>query len=403
MSQGFLRTLFTIVFLSSFYSINAQVADNNQFNEEIPTTLEGDNGEYGKGDAVDTSDEVKNFISHHLQDSYYFTLVEKAETGFHLSLPLPVILWDNGLQVFSASKFHHGEEVAEHDGNYYALYHGKIYKTDAAGTITLDDHDHPTQAKPFDISITKNVVTALLVGLIMLLIFRGLAKQYTNRSIPKGFGRVLEPLVIYVRDEIAIPNIGETKYRKFMGFLLTVFFFIWISNLLGLTPLGTNLTGNIAVTVGLALLTYLITTFSANKDYWKHIFWMPGVHPIMKIFFIPIELIGTLTKPFALLVRLYANITAGHVVLFTLLGAITLAKTNVEIGTGASIGYGVFYFVLAFFIMLIEILVAFLQAYIFTLLSSLFIGMAVADHDHHHEEEPEPVQADVEDVRERFV
>lgn len=189
-----------------------------------------------------------------------------------------------------------------------------------------------------------------------------------------------------------------------MGFLLTVFFFIWIANLLGLTPLGTNLTGNIAVTVGLALLTYLITTFSASKDYWKHIFWMPGVHPIMKIFFIPIELLGTLTKPFALLVRLYANITAGHVVLFTLLGAITVAKTDLNIGTGASIGFGIFYFILAIFITLIELLVAFLQAYIFTLLSALFIGMAVAEHDHEHEHDAEGQDMeDVEDVRERFV
>jgi F-type H+-transporting ATPase subunit a len=187
-----------------------------------------------------------------------------------------------------------------------------------------------------------------------------------------------------------------------MGFLLTVFFFIWIANLMGLTPLGTNLTGSITLTFCLALFTYLITQFSGNKDYWKHIFWMPGVHWIMKIFFIPIELIGTLTKPFALMVRLFANITAGHVVLFTLLGLITVAKTTID-STGASIGYGAFYFVLAVFITFIELLVAFLQAYIFTLLSALFIGMAVAEHDHHHDEEPEPEQADVEDVRERFV
>jgi F-type H+-transporting ATPase subunit a len=220
-------------------------------------------------------------------------------------------------------------------------------------------------------------------------------------AVPKGIGRVLEPLVIYVRDEIAKPNVGEKKYRKFMGFLLTVFFFIWIANLLGLTPLGTNLTGNIAVTVCLALLTYLITTFSANKDYWKHIFWMPGVHWVMKIFFIPIELLGTLTKPFALLVRLYANITAGHVVLFTLLGAITVAKTDLDVTTGASIGYGVFYFILALFITLIELLVAFLQAYIFTLLSALFIGMAVAEHD--HPEHAGAKEDDVDEVRERFV
>ena len=400
MYKAYIKTAFFALIFIAFSTVNAEEPAQDHASHD--TSL--DDAHYGEGDGVNTKDEVVAFIQHHLQDSYYFTLVEKVEDGWYVSIPLPVILWDNGLQFFSASKFHHGHEVAQHNGNHYKLYHGKIYKTDAAGTITYDDHGHPTQAKPFDISITKNVVVALLVSLIMFLLFRSLAKQYKTRSIPKGIGRVLEPLVIYVRDEIAKPNVGEKKYRKFMGYLLTVFFFIWIGNLLGLTPLGTNLTGNIALTVGLALITYLITTFSANKDYWKHIFWMPGAHWVMKIFFIPIELLGTLTKPFALLVRLYANITAGHVVLFTLLGAITVAKTDLSFGTGASIGYGVFYFVLAIFMTLIELLVAFLQAYIFTLLSALFIGMAVADHDHDHEHDEEGGEvADVEDVRERFV
>jgi F-type H+-transporting ATPase subunit a len=401
MFKAYFKSLFFVLIFTAFATATAQDHTNDPSDKNITGV---DDAHYGEGDAVNTEDEVSAFINHHLQDSHYFTLFEKAEDHLFVSLALPVLLWDNGVQVFMASKFHHGETIAENNGNFYKLYHNKIYKTDAAGTITLDDQEHPTQTKPFDFSITKNVVTALLVGLIMFLLFRGLGKQYKMRAIPKGIGRVLEPLVIYVRDEIAKPNVGEKKYRKFMGFLLTVFFFIWIANLLGLTPLGTNLTGNIAVTVGLALLTYLITTFSANKDYWKHIFWMPGVHPIMKIFFIPIELIGTLTKPFALLVRLYANITAGHVVLFTLLGAITVAKTDMSIGAGATIGYGIFYFVLAIFITLIELLVAFLQAYIFTLLSALFIGMAVVDHDHEHEHDKEGHDIDdVEDVRERFV
>ncbi|MFT6197714.1 MAG: F-type H+-transporting ATPase subunit a [Nonlabens sp.] len=401
MFKTYFKSVFFVLIFTAFATATAQDHANDPSDHN---TTGVDDAHYGEGDAVNTEDEVSAFINHHLQDSHYFTLFEKAEDHLFVSLPLPVLLWDNGMQVFMSSKFHHGETIAENNGNFYKLYHSKIYKTDAAGTITLGAQDHPTQTKPFDFSITKNVVTALLVGLIMFLLFRGLGKQYKMRAIPKGIGRVLEPLVIYVRDEIAKPNVGEKKYRKFMGFLLTVFFFIWIANLLGLTPLGTNLTGNIAVTVGLALLTYLITTFSANKDYWKHIFWMPGVHPIMKIFFIPIELIGTLTKPFALLVRLYANITAGHVVLFTLLGAITVAKTDMSIGAGATIGYGIFYFVLAIFITLIELLVAFLQAYIFTLLSALFIGMAVVDHDHEHEHDKEGHDIDdVEDVRERFV
>ena len=163
-----------------------------------------------------------------------------------------------------------------------------------------------------------------------------------------------------------------------MGFLLTVFFFIWILNLLGLTPLGFNVTGQIAVTVCLALFTFFIVQFSGNKDYWKHIFWMPGVPVLMKIALIPIEVLGMLTKPFSLLIRLFANITAGHAVV---MGLIAVAYTSREVlGIGGSFGVS---FLLTLFISLIEILVAFLQAFIFTMLSSLFIGMAVEEHDHH--------------------
>ncbi len=158
---------------------------------------------------------IKAFIDHHLQDSYYFTLTEDEEAGVHYGIPLPVILWDNGLKVFSSSKFHHGEDVAEVDGNYYTMYHNKIYKTDAEGTITYDDHHHLENAKPLDFSITKNVVTMLLVSLLMFLLFRGLAKSYAaNNGIPKGVGRFFEPLVVFVRDEIAVTKIGEKHYKK---------------------------------------------------------------------------------------------------------------------------------------------------------------------------------------------
>jgi F-type H+-transporting ATPase subunit a len=184
--------------------------------------------------------------------------------------------------------------------------------------------------------------------------------------------------VIYVRDEIAKPNIGEKQYRKFIGFLMTVFFFIWTSNLLGLMPFGFNITGQIAVTFSLALFTYIITNFSAKKDYWKHIFWMPGVPIPMKIILAPIELLGTLTKPFALMVRLFANISAGHIVVMSIIAiGITLRNTMGVIGASA------LSFALSLFITTIELLVAFLQAYIFTMLSALFIGMAVEEHEHH--------------------
>jgi F-type H+-transporting ATPase subunit a len=219
----------------------------------------------------------------------------------------------------------------------------------------------------------------LLTGILMLLAFTSLAKGYKKGAIPTGFARVLEPLVIYVRDEIARPNIGEKKYRKFIGFLLTVFFFIWILNLLGLTPLGFNVTGNIAVTFCLAIFTMVIYMTNGTKDFWAHTLWMPGVPVVLRPILAVIELAGfVLIKPFSLLVRLFANITAGHFVVMSLIALmITMKEAFGPVGsTGMSV-------VLTLFIMVIEILVAFLQAFIFTMLSSLFIGMAVEEHEAH--------------------
>lgn len=321
--------------------------------------------------------EIKEYIQHHLLDSYDFSLfsyeTESGETK-HVGFPLPVILWDNGLKVFSSSKLQHGEVVAEVDGSFYKSYHGKIYKTDAAGSINYDENHHPTNLKPLDFSITKNVFTIFSVGLIMVLVFSGMAKKYKRGSnLPKGAGRFLEPIVLYIRDEIAIPNIGKKHYKRYMSFLLSAFFFIWIINLLGLTPLGVNVTNNIAVTLALALLTYLITTFTANKNYWGHIFWMPGVPWPMKIILAPIELLGTFIKPFSLLIRLYANITAGHIVLMSIIGLMFVFKNWI----GSSLSFG-----LAFALALLELLVAALQAYIFTMLSALYFGSAVEEHHH---------------------
>lgn len=331
--------------------------------------------------AVNTKEEIKGFVDHHLQDSHYFNFFADAEAGTYYGFPLPVILFDNGIKIFSAGEFNHGEDLVTKDGQTYRLYHGKIYKTDAEGTIAYGDSDHataehpyPTTEKALDFSLTKNVVMMLVVGLLMVLIFSSLAKSYSKKALPGGAGRLLEPLVLYVRDDIAKPNIGA-NYRKYMGFLLTVFFFILILNLLGMTPLGINVTGNIAVTMALALVTFFITQFSANKGYWKHIFWMPGVPVPMKIILMPIEILGMLTKPFALMIRLFANMTAGHVIMMSLLGLIVVFRNWIA---------GPVFFGFTIFIAVIELLVAFLQAYIFTLLSALYIGMAVEEHDHDH-------------------
>ena len=316
----------------------------------------------------DIKTEIKEFIDHHLQDTHDFHLTKGV------SFPLPVILWDNGLQLFSSSKLHHGEVVAEHNKNYYKLYHGKIYKTDSEGTIRYDNLHHVINEKPIDFSITKNVSFILIVSLLMMWMFSRMAKSYKTNLLPKGIGRFLEPIILYVRDDIARPNIGEKHYKRYMSFLLTVFFFIWIINLFGLTPLGVNVTNNIAVTLSLAIMTYLITTFTANKHYWNHIFWMPGVPAPMRVILAPIELLGTIIKPFSLMIRLYANITAGHVVLMSIIGLMFIFKNWI----GSPLSFG-----LAFALALLELLVAALQAYIFTMLSALYFGSAVEEHHDH--------------------
>jgi F-type H+-transporting ATPase subunit a len=339
---------------------------------EQPVHVEGES---------DVKSEIKAFINHHLLDSYDFHLFswkDDNQEEHHIGFSLPIILIDNGLHVFSSSKFHHGESVAESNGNFYKLYHSKIYKTDADGVINYDAEQHATNVKPFDFSITKSVFMMLVVGFLMLWLFSSLGKSYAkNGGIAKGVGRFFEPIILYIRDDIAIPNIGK-NYKKYMSYLLTIFFFVWFLNMFGLTPLGVNVTGNIAITAGLAMITYLITTFTANKNYWGHIFWMPGVPTPMKIILAPIELLGTIIKPFSLMIRLYANIVAGHVVLMSIIGLMFIFKNWL----GSSLS-----FFLAFALAMLEILVAALQAYIFTMLSALYFGAGNEEHNHdeaHH-------------------
>lgn len=325
------------------------------------------------------AEEINAFVEHHLQDDHYFSLFADNKAGKHYGFPLPVILIDNGLKVFSSGEFHHGEQVVEKGGVYYTLHHGKIYKTDAAGTLTFDEHHHPTNEKPLDFSITKNVVGLILATVLLFWGFLSLAKTYkkSSNAIPKGIGRVLEPLVLYVRDEMAVPNIGH-RYKEFMPYLLSVFFLIFLLNLLGLTPLGFNVTGNITVTFCLAIFTFIITNVKGNKDYWKHIFWMPGVPVPFKFVLAPIEVLGMFTKPFSLMLRLFANITAGHSVVMGLIAIVYLFQQQLTVP--GSIGVSM---LLSLILFLLELLVAFLQAFIFTMLSSLFIGMAVEEHAHH--------------------
>ncbi|RMB57984.1 ATP synthase F0 subunit A [Dokdonia sinensis] len=368
-----------------------------------------DSGKDGqKGDPVNTKEEIEEYIQHHLKDSHDFHLFSYfSDNGeeHHVGFPLPVMLWgENGFTAFMSSAFHHDDEgkvIVDKNGSKFVRNHGKIYELEAGATeVKFDEQHHATNAStPFDLSITKSVLGILIVGLLMLWWFSGLARQYKKKQIPTGFARVLEPLVVYVRDEIAKPNIGD-QYRRFTGYLLTVFFFIWILNLMGLMPFGFNVTGQLAVTAALAIITLVVYIFSGNKHFWGHILWMPGVPVLIRPVLAIIELAGTLViKPFSLLVRLFANISAGHIVVMSLIAIGISFQESMSI-----VGSTTLSIVLSFFITLIEVLVAFLQAYIFTMLSALFIGMAVAD-DHHDEvlhDEHGNVIEDTEAVRRDF-
>lgn len=330
--------------------------------------------------------EVSEYVKHHNLDTHDFGLYSYTDDHgeeHHIGFSLPVILWSDGLHVFSSSRFHHGEEVVASNGKFFAMdtHTYKIYETDLNGEIRYGaDGHHVENPKPLDFSITKSVFMIFIVSLLLFLIFTSLAKSYIkNASIPSGVGRFFEPIVLYIRDDIAIPNIGEAKYKKYMPYLLTVFFFVWFLNMFGLTPLGINVTGNIAVTTALAVITFLLTNLTGTKDYWLHIFdplgsSMPWFAKIpLYIILIPIEVLGIFIKPFSLLIRLYANMQAGHIVLGSLLGLIYIFQNWIA---------GPLSFGLSFAISLIELLVALLQAYIFTMLSALYFGFASETHEH---------------------
>lgn len=366
------RAVLLIGFLTSFslsFAQNTAVADPaHTQTTAVATAVESESDKVRR--------ENKEFIQHHLLDAHSFDIMVTKE-GKHIGFPLPVIFYDkaNGFHAMMSSAFHHGDHVVESKGGHYKLYHEKIYKTDAAGTINYDEAHHATNEKVIDLSITKSVVMLLITGLLMFLLFTGMAQNYKKSLVPSGAAKFLEPVILFIRDDIAKPNIGA-NYQKYMGYLLTIFFFILILNIFGLMPFGINVTGNIAITAALAIFTFLITQFTANKNYWQHIFWMPGLPWPMKIVMIPIELIGMFIKPFALLIRLFANMTAGHIVIMSLIAMIYVFKNVIA---------GVAFPFLTFVLYLLEILVAFLQAYIFTMLSAVYFGMA--NEEHHHEGE----------------
>lgn len=318
--------------------------------------------------SAESEEDKTSFIMHHVVDSHEWHFATFGHT--HVTLPLPVIVYsgDRGLEFFKSSDFQNpethkfGEEYA-HEGYF------------------IDSHDHLGRvdgASFTDFSITKNVVMMFIVMFLVAFLALSAAGHYKKHGAvaPKGAASILEPIVIFVRDEIAKNSIGP-KYKKFVPYLITLFLFVWFGNLLGLLPGAANMTGNIAVTMVLAVLTFIITNVNGNKDYWKHVFMTPGVPIPMLLIIVPVEIIGLFTKPFALMVRLFVAITAGHIVI---LGFIALAFIF------ESITIGVVSTIMVTFINIIELLVATIQAYVFTLFSAMYIGSAVAEHAHddHH-------------------
>lgn len=297
---------------------------------------------------------ISEVIIEHVMDNHVWHFFD----GHYGTLYLPVIVYstERGLDIFSSHHFYddHHQQVAF---NGYRLDHNKIYLG---------------ERQVVDFSITKNVMMLFINATVLMLVLVSVARSYRKNTgkAPKGLQSFIEPIITFVKDEIVKPNIGP-KYERYLPYLLTLFFFILCGNLLGLLPGSGNLTGNIAVTMTLAVFTFLITNFSGNGNYWKHIFWTPGVPLPLRIIILPVELVGLFTKPFSLMIRLFAAITAGHIVLLSLL-SLTFIFESWVVGIGSSI------FVL--FISLIELLVAGIQAYVFTLFTSLYIGLAVEEH-----------------------
>jgi F-type H+-transporting ATPase subunit a len=383
-TSGKKNTILAIFFaLISFFSYGS--------NHEEPADTVDANGvaiiKHEKDEPVD----ISKIAFEHILDSHSWHLWGEGHDA--VSVPLPVILkTKNGLVMFMSSEFHHdahGTVVVEKNGERFVNFDENIYYA----SETPNEHgQYMTFSKneknekvienetPLDFSLTKNATQLVLSALILILLFTSVARAYKKTGVtsaPKGKQSFLEPLIVFVRDDLAKENIGA-KGEKFTPYLLTVFFLILINNVFGLVPISANLTGNIAFTLVLSVCTLIVTNINGNKQYWSHIF-LPHAPKAIWPILIPIEIIGILTKPFALMIRLFANISAGHIIIISLVGLIFIFK---------SIAVSPISIAFALFIDILEVLVAVLQAYIFTMLTSLFIGAAVTEsHEEGHGDE----------------
>ncbi len=360
------KVLFSIVLIAQFTTGYAQ---------EVEGTESVENNHVAKEEKLDPA----KIIMDHIKDAheFHFFTIENKENpheAFHASIPLPVILYSpsKGLKIFSSSRFGH-EGLDEYEGFRF---------NDEKEIIAVDG------SAVYDLSLTKNVVQMIIALTILVLLMTGISKKYKNgigvKSAPKGWQNAIEPVITFVRDDVAKPNLGK-KHQKYLPYLLTVFFFILINNIFGLLPGSANVTGNIAFTLVLGVVSFFVILLSSNKHFWSHIFWFPGVPMLVRLFImLPVELLGVFTKPFALIVRLFANMVAGHIIILSFISLIFIFGS---MNTIAGWGFSPLSVAFAVFIYLIEIMVAFIQAFIFTNLTAVFIGQAVEEsHDNHHEE-----------------
>ena len=357
--------------------VSAQTARQTEPSHEEAATVQYDEQAEHADHAAEEGFSPSDFIFDHVLDAYEWHILSYDD--FHLSIPLPVIIYSDtkGLNVFMFNKFHHGHEDFK---GFRFESHGEN-----KGNIVEILEDGSTALPRLDLSFSKNVLAIMLSLILLLWVFLSVAKAYSRRpdKAPTGMQNLLEPIILFIRDDIAKPSIGEHKYERFMPFLLTVFFFILFNNMIGLIPIfpgGANVTGSISVTMVLALFTFVITTINGNRNYWLHIFNMPGVPwwvkfpiPLMPV----IEIIGMMTKPFVLMVRLFANITAGHIIV---LGFFSLIFIFGEMSVGLGLGISVLSLAFTIFMTMLELLVALIQAYVFTLLSAIYFGMATEEH-----------------------
>jgi len=304
-------------------------------------------------------------IMEHIMDAHEFHFATIGEKQIAITLPVLLYSKERGFAMFSFSRLGEGTIY-----NGYKSIDGKIVAVDAVGNVDQ------SVSMLFDFSLTRNVVQMLLALTLLVVLMLNVAKKYIDggsKKAPSGFQGLIEPVITFVRDEVGKPNLGA-KYEKFMPYLLTIFFFILINNIIGLIPGTANVTGNIAFTLVLAVISLLVILFSTNIHFWGHIFWPPGVPFLVKVILIPVELLGVFIKPAALMIRLFANMVAGHIVItcFILLIFIFGAMSHV-----AGWGFAPVSVLFTVFIYLIEVLVAFIQAFIFTNLTAVFIGQAM--------------------------